>query len=134
MGSRSSATTCGPRPVCANRLKGAGVYKTICLVLMLIFTCATWVFFRAPDLQTAQDVFSGMFTRFSAPTLLTPFLAAILAIGVLTQFLPTAWRNGMHGGLIRMPPALHFLGFSAAMVVLLLLAPSAAAPFIYFQF
>jgi len=116
------------------RLRGAVVYKSICLVLMLVFTCTTWVFFRAPDLQTAQDIFSGMFTRFAAPTLLTPFLAAILTIGLLTQFLPSAWRNGMHSGLIRVPPALHFLGFSAAMVALLLLAPSAAAPFIYFQF
>ena len=45
-----------------------------------------------------------------------------------------AWRNGMHGGLLRVPPVLHVIGFSAAMVALLLLAPSAAAPFIYFQF
>ena len=117
-----------------NRLKGAGVYKAICLVLMLVFICATWVFFRAPDLQTAQDIFSGMFTRFSAPTLLTPFLAAILVAGVLTQFLPTGLRGGLHNALIRLPPVAHFLGFSAAMVALLLLAPSAAAPFIYFQF
>src|SRR3569623_3791888 len=70
------------------RLKGANVYKAVCLVLMLVFICATWVFFRAPDLQTAQDILTGMFTRFSAPTLLTPFVAAILAVGVLTQFLP----------------------------------------------
>ena len=40
----------------------------------------------------------------------------------------------MHSALLQPPPVLHFLGFSAAMVALLLLAPSAAAPFIYFQF
>jgi hypothetical protein len=28
----------------------------------------------------------------------------------------------------------HFIGFGGAMLALLLLAPSAAAPFIYFQF
>ena len=116
------------------QMKGAVAYKAVCLVLMLAFTCATWVFFRSPDLQTAQDVFSGIFTRFSVPTLMTPFIAAILIIGVLTQFLPTSWRIGMHGGLIRVPAVLHFLGFGAAMLALLLLAPSAAAPFIYFQF
>ena len=81
-----------------------------------------------------QNIFSGLFGRFAAPTLLTPFLGALLAIGVATQFLPTGWRGGMHGGLIRLAPAWHFLGFAAAMVALLLLAPSAAAPFIYFQF
>ena len=112
----------------------AALYVLICLVLMLAFTCATWVFFRSPDLQTAQDIFTGVFTRFDTPTLLTPFLAAILIVGILTQFLPASWRNGMHGGLLRVPPILHFLGFGAAMVALLLLAPSAAAPFIYFQF
>ena len=116
------------------RMKGAAIYRALCLALMLAFTCATWVFFRSPDMQTAQDVFTGIFTRFNMPTLLTPFLAAILIVGVLTQFLPASWRNGMHGGLLRVPPVLHFLGFGAAMVALLLLAPSAAAPFIYFQF
>ena len=42
--------------------------------------------------------------------------------------------GGMHGGLIRLAPVWHFVGFGLAMVALLLLAPSAAAPFIYFQF
>jgi len=115
-------------------LKTAAIYKAACLVLMLVFTCATWVFFRSPDLQTAQDIFTGIFTRFALPTLLTPFLTAILIVGVLTQFLPASWRGSMHGWLLRIPPVLHFLGFGAAMVALLLLAPSAAAPFIYFQF
>src|SRR3569833_2793118 len=36
------------------RMKGAGVYKASCRVLMLAFTCATWVFFRSPDMQTAE--------------------------------------------------------------------------------
>jgi hypothetical protein len=116
-----------------DRLKDHLAYKAICLILMTLFIMATWVFFRAPDLQTAQDVFSGL-TRFAAPTLLTPFLGALIVIGVGTQFLPSAWRGGMHGGLIRLAPVWHFLGFGLALVALMLLAPSAAAPFIYFQF
>ena len=115
------------------RLQDNFGYKAICLILMTLFIMATWVFFRAPDLETAQDIFSGL-TRFAAPTLLTPFLGALIVIGVGTQFLPTAWRGGMHGGLIRLAPVWHFVGFGLAMVALLLLAPSAAAPFIYFQF
>ena len=108
-------------------------YKAVCLILMTIFIMATWVFFRAPDLETAQDIFSGL-GRFAAPTLLTPFLGALIVIGIGTQFLPSAWRGGMHGRLIRLAPVWHFVGFGLAMVALLLLAPSAAAPFIYFQF
>jgi len=40
----------------------------------------------------------------------------------------------LHDGLIRLAPIVHVAGFTLAMIVLLLLAPSAAAPFIYFQF
>ncbi|MEO8757785.1 MAG: MBOAT family O-acyltransferase [Devosia sp.] len=115
-------------------MKSALPYRALCLVLMLVFLCATWVFFRSPDLQTASDIFSGIGTRFGMPTLLTPFLGALLVIGVLTQFLPSGLRGGFHAGLIRLPPVVHFIGFGGAMLALLLLAPSAAAPFIYFQF
>jgi alginate O-acetyltransferase complex protein AlgI len=115
-------------------LKDGAVYKAVCLVLMIVFICATWVFFRSPDLQTASDIFAGIGQRFDAPTLLTPFLGGLLVIGVLTQFLPTGLRGGMHARLISLPPALHFAGFTLALLVLYLLAPSAAAPFIYFQF
>jgi len=101
---------------------------------MIVFILATWVFFRAPDLQTASDVFSGIGARLDMPTLLTPFLAVVLCIGLLTQFLPTALRGGLHDGLIRLAPIWHITGYALAMIVLLLLAPSAAAPFIYFEF
>jgi alginate O-acetyltransferase complex protein AlgI len=115
-------------------LKSRWLYRAVSLVLMTVFTWATWVFFRAPDLETTNDIFAGLFQRFDMPTLLTPFLGALIVIGIGTQFLPASWRGGMHGGLIRRLPALHYVGFAAAMVALLLLAPSAAAPFIYFQF
>lgn len=115
-------------------ISGAWLYKAACLVLMAIFIMATWVFFRSPDLATVGDVFAGIVQRFDAPTLLTPFLGALLAIGVLTQFMPSGLRLALGGGFVRVPPALQFVGFAGAMLALLLLAPSAAAPFIYFQF
>jgi D-alanyl-lipoteichoic acid acyltransferase DltB (MBOAT superfamily) len=115
-------------------VKRSWPYRSLCLALMIVFVLATWVFFRAPDLQTVSDVFSGIGSRLDMPTLLTPFLAAILLVGVLTQFLPAGLRGGLHDGLIRLAPIVHVAGFTLAMIVLLLLAPSAAAPFIYFQF
>src|SRR3569833_97103 len=66
-------------------MKRSWPYRAICLLLMIIFILATWVFFRAPDLQTVGDVFSGIGTRLDMPTLLPPFLAVIQSIGVLTQ-------------------------------------------------
>jgi len=115
-------------------VKRSWPYRSLCLALMIVFVLATWVFFRAPDLQTVSDVFTGIAARPDLPTLLTPFLAAILLVGVLTQFLPAGLRGGLHDGLIRLAPIVHVAGFTLAMIVLLLLAPSAAAPFIYFQF
>jgi alginate O-acetyltransferase complex protein AlgI len=115
-------------------VKRSWLYRAVCLVLMIAFILATWVFFRSPDLRTVSDVFSGIGSRLAMPTLLTPFLGAILVIGILMQFLPTGLRGGLHNGLIRLAPTWHIAGFALAMIALLLLAPSAAAPFIYFQF
>jgi hypothetical protein len=115
-------------------VKRSVLYRGACLALMIIFILATWVFFRSPDLQTVSDVFTGIGSRMDMPTLLTPFLGAILVVGVLTQFLPTAWRGGLRAGVIRLAPIGQIAGYSLAMIALALLAPSAAAPFIYFQF
>ena len=115
-------------------MSGAWFYKAVCLALMTAFILATWVFFRSPDLATATEIFAGIAQRFDAPTLLTPFLGALLVVGVITQFMPSGLRVALGGGLMRVPAALQFVGFAGAMLALLLLAPSAAAPFIYFQF
>ena len=96
-----------------NAISGAVIYKALCLVLMAIFICATWVFFRSPDLQTASDVFGGIAQRFDAPTLLTPFLGGLLVIGVLDAV--PADRHARWPARPADPAAgrsLHFLGFA----------------------
>ncbi|MEO6181426.1 MAG: MBOAT family O-acyltransferase [Devosia sp.] len=118
----------------AENVRDKWLYKALCLVLMTAFILATWVFFRSPDIETAGDVFSGIAQRLDAPTLLTPFLTALLVIGVLTQFVPSSLRIGLSATFMRVPMVLQIAGLVAAMIVLILFAPTAAAPFIYFQF
>jgi D-alanyl-lipoteichoic acid acyltransferase DltB (MBOAT superfamily) len=115
-------------------VKDQWLYRALCLIAMTVFILATWVFFRSPDLATAGEIFGGIAQRLDMPTLLTPFLAALLVIGILTQFLPSGLRIMLSGSFMRVPLSLQIVGLTLAMIVLLLLAPTAAAPFIYFQF
>src|SRR5690606_27858248 len=105
-----------------------------CLAGTFVFVSAAWVLFRAADFTTAMSVFRGIFTRPAAPDLATAFLLALLALGVVGQFLPPNLRKSVVERLAVTPAGLQWAAFSLAMFGLLLLAPSEAAPFIYFQF
>jgi D-alanyl-lipoteichoic acid acyltransferase DltB (MBOAT superfamily) len=115
-------------------LQGRAAYRAACLVAMTIFIGATWVFFRSPDLATALEVFRGIWQRPGVPGLATPFLAAILVLGVAGQFISPAFSAAVRRRLAELSAGLQIAGFSAAMSLLLIVAPSASAPFIYFQF
>src|SRR5262249_22249680 len=114
-------------------LQSSPIYKAACLVVMTLFVGATWIFFRSPYLATALDMFRGIVERPQLPELSTAFVIAILALGVAGQLVKPEAMKGVRVLLGELGPVLQILCFSAAMAVLLLIAPSASAPFIYFQ-
>jgi len=109
-------------------------WRALCLIGMTLFIWATWIFFRSPDFATALDIFEGLAERPGLPTLATPFLAGILVVGVIGQFMPPSASRAIRAGLARLSAVVQVAGYAAAMAVLLVIAPSASAPFIYFQF
>lgn len=122
------------RTAIRERLSPSVVYRALCFVGMTIFICATWVYFRSADLASAHEVFAGMVQRPTLPTLTTPFLLALLVIGVIGQLLPPAWATGIPRAIEGWAIPVQIGAFALAMVVLVMLAPGASAPFIYFQF
>jgi alginate O-acetyltransferase complex protein AlgI len=99
------------------------------------FVCVTWVFFRSPSLQATQDYFATLLLGDTGwSTTMTPLVAAMLALGALTQIIPSRWFEDFEAYYDRAS-----LPFKVALQFLLIFliavaAPGGVPPFIYFQF
>jgi alginate O-acetyltransferase complex protein AlgI len=99
------------------------------------FVCLTWIFFRSPSLEATQTYFATLLwgeTGWS--TTMTPLVAAMLAIGALTQMVPNRWFESFEAWYDRAS-----LPFQVALPFLMIFliavaAPGGVPPFIYFQF
>ena len=100
----------------------------------LHFVCFCWLFFRSPSLDVATQYLSGIWTDNHAASTMPAVVWPLLAAGVFTQFIPPDSRFRLGEWLdVRGLPAQ--IGFGAvAMYLIVVMAPSASAPFIYFQF
>lgn len=108
------------------------------IVLTFHFVCFCWIFFRAKDLFTIQQIFSQLFYNFE--WLLIPkvidFYAPVFILmlgGYFIHFLPKSWKQEAQHFFIFLPDWAKSIG-----IVLLILglyqASTGYQPFIYFQF
>jgi D-alanyl-lipoteichoic acid acyltransferase DltB (MBOAT superfamily) len=98
------------------------------------YVCLAWIFFRAPSFGLAVRVLEqiGTFTTFHPN--LPPVVIGLLALGLLSQFLPRPIHDRLRGAFGAMPaPAQGAMLFFVA-VVLHEAASVKAVPFVYFQF
>ena len=98
------------------------------------FVCFTWVFFRSPSSDATLAYFTTLFSGASWSTTMTPLVASVLALGALTQIVPSRWSEALEArydtGSLVFKVAVSF----AAIFVIAIAAPGGIAPFIYFQF
>jgi alginate O-acetyltransferase complex protein AlgI len=99
------------------------------------FVCITWVFFRSPSLETTQAYFATLLWGDTGwGTSISPLVAAMLAIGALTQLVPSRWFERFEayydGASLTTKVAIPF----AVIFVIAIAAPGGVPPFIYFQF
>jgi D-alanyl-lipoteichoic acid acyltransferase DltB (MBOAT superfamily) len=103
-------------------------------VVTFHFVCLTWVFFRSPSNEATLAYFTTLFSGASWSTTMTPLVAAVLALGALTQMIPTRWSEALENrydtGSLAFKVALPF----CVIFLICVAAPSGIAPFIYFQF
>lgn len=112
--------------------------NAIARVLGVLFTfhfvCLCWVFFRASSLESALTLLGALGNTQISPMLITPFLACLVAFGMLIQFTPP-------DTLQRLDRVYHWVptwvvGLIAGFAILLIdmAGGDGSAPFIYFQF
>jgi D-alanyl-lipoteichoic acid acyltransferase DltB (MBOAT superfamily) len=98
------------------------------------FVCFAWLFFRAPSLDVATQYLSGIWTDNGAVDTMPAIVWPLIACGALTQIVPPGTRAAIGAWLDgRGDVGRAAFGF-ALFYVIIVMAPSAAAPFIYFQF
>jgi D-alanyl-lipoteichoic acid acyltransferase DltB (MBOAT superfamily) len=100
----------------------------------LHFVCFCWLFFRSPSLDVATQYLAGIWTDNHAPSTMPAIVWPLLAAGAFTQFIPPNSRFRLGEWLdARGLPAQVVFGV-VTMYLVVVMAPSASAPFIYFQF
>ncbi len=104
------------------------------VLLTFHIVCLAWIFFRAEDFAGAF-VYLRQLGRFSGDlVVVTPFLAALIGITLLAQFVPSNSVERLARQIEGVPIAFLAAGFAVALLAIDLVAPEGTAPFIYFQF
>ncbi len=98
------------------------------------FVCLAWVFFRAPTFAHATLMFSRVGKlSFDAPNL-APKVLAVLALGLVTHFLPRRVLERAREAFIASPAVVQGVALALCAYLLHFAAGSKAEPFIYGQF
>jgi hypothetical protein len=98
------------------------------------YVCLAWIFFRAQTFQQATLVLKQIATLTTFHPNLPPVVAAILAIGLASHYVPENTYERMKKAFTDLPaPAQGALLFAVA-VLLHEAASAEAVPFVYFQF
>ena len=122
------------------RALGVGSAKTVRwhLILGWIVTfhvvCAAWIFFRASDLPTALNMFFVLGQFSLSIDELTWFTLVLVFIPLSFQFVRSDMTDWISSVLERHNLVWGALLFISGLLLVLWLAPSGTAPFIYFQF
>jgi D-alanyl-lipoteichoic acid acyltransferase DltB (MBOAT superfamily) len=98
------------------------------------FVCFCWLFFRAPSLDVATQYLSGIWTDNGAANTMPAIVWPLLAAGAFTQFIPPDSRLRLGEWLDARGGQAQVAFGAAAMYLIVVMAPDASAPFIYFQF
>ena len=109
-------------------------YQAVSWVLTFHTVCLLWVLFRSPDLETAGQFLNALLHAPVAAGGLSLALQLLLALGALTQIIPKTVWSGLAQAFEQKPLVVQSMFVALALLGLLLLAPTNAAPFIYFRF
>ena len=109
-------------------------YQAMCWFLTFHTVCLLWILFRSPDLETARQFFNALLHAPVAAQGLSPTLLILLGLGALTQIIPKAVWERLVQNFDQKPLAIQSGLVALALLGLLVLAPTNAAPFIYFRF
>jgi D-alanyl-lipoteichoic acid acyltransferase DltB (MBOAT superfamily) len=105
-----------------------------CVILTFHLVCAAWIFFRAETFQKAEQIFTQLATLTLHRPNLDARVLAILALGLVSHWLPERWYAGARASFVRAPAPAQGAALFCAALALREMASAEAVPFVYFQF
>jgi len=106
----------------------------VAVLITFHVVCLGWILFRAESVGQAADVLVGLTNWSSPPRLVTPFLALLIALGMLVQFTPPDTLQRIDRIYHRLPDWAVGILAGAALVMITAIGGDRILPFIYFQF
>jgi D-alanyl-lipoteichoic acid acyltransferase DltB (MBOAT superfamily) len=114
--------------------KATGFWRYFNIVVTFHFVAFAWVFFRAPDFQTASAIIGRIGSGTASLANVSAGLWMLLAIGFLFHYVPKKWYDFSLNLYVRAP----FYAQAAALLALVIgiqyVGQTGAAPFIYTRF
>lgn len=113
---------------------GHPIVKAVSIAFTFHFVCLSWIFFRSGNFQITMEYFTA-FANFETPlTILTPFVAVLIFIGMAIHFIPPKMGEKVRGLFRESPLAFQGAFLSLFLILMGAMSPDGVAPFIYFQF
>ncbi|MCU0456101.1 MAG: MBOAT family protein [Bacteroidales bacterium] len=122
-----------------SRFKPRRIWKIIGIFLTFNFVSFCWIFFRAPETESAILMLKQIAENFSPGSYISLMSAysgvlVVMAAGYLLHFLPESVREAYRGVFIRIPMAVQLLLVMLLAVFLIQMRTTEVMPFIYFRF
>ena len=108
--------------------------RVLATLITFHFVCFAWIFFRADSFTGASRMLSQLATFTAFHPNLPPLLVAVLAVGLLSHYVPERWYLFLRDGFVRLPAAAQGLALFATAILLRRFESADAVPFVYFQF
>ncbi len=115
------------------------IWRVTGIIVTFNLVCLSWVFFRAPDMDTGFDILEQIFTNFNAA--LIPEIAAgyweifaLMLLGYLLHFVPATMQEKAKGRIIKNNIVVNALIMAVLIWIIMQIKSTGIQPFIYFQF
>jgi alginate O-acetyltransferase complex protein AlgI len=110
------------------------VVHVACVIATFHLVLATWIFFRSDTFRGAAQMFAQLASLTTHHANLDLRVLAVLAIGLVSHWLPERWYQASRESFIRMPAPAQAAALFCAALALREMASAEAVPFVYFQF
>ena len=114
--------------------KATGFWRYFSMVLTFHYVTFAWIFFRAPDFETAWSILQRIGSLTVSFVNVSTELWIILGIGVLAHYVPKKWYEFSLDVYVRAPFYAQAAVLAGLAMGLQYVARTGAAPFIYIRF
>ena len=120
-------------------MKGSPIVKGVNITLTFALVVAAFTLFRAPDMKTAGEIFTQIFTNFHisvAPQFISGYMMIVIAmlVGYIAHMTPKSWSKKASGKYMSMSLLWQSVILVAVLFIVVQTRSSELVPFIYLSY